>query len=279
MEKPRGVIQLDLFGNAPEIIIDIHEVNRDRKNSITLFLEKIQQHQISYRIEKLEVGDIILPNQYAIERKSVRDFLSSLIGDQNGRARLFEQMRGLSESYENPILLLEGALSIRMDYYDKAIYIPITKKKIRERIYSVIEERIGVHPNAFLGALDAIEDMGIRIEKTYDIYHGAQILWDLYLESKGKKTERGEPEKAIIRIKPRLESLRDQQIFFLAGLPGISTSRASKILSVYKTPYNAIVKVNRWDIDVEGIGEKILEKVCKVLFSKFDEESEEEPGA
>ncbi|MCR8454207.1 MAG: hypothetical protein NDP13_04365 [Crenarchaeota archaeon] len=279
MERPKEAIQLDLLGRAPEVIIDVHEVDKDKKNSITLFLEKVQQHKIPYRVEKLEVGDLILPNQYAIERKSIRDFLNSIIGNKNGKVRIFEQVKNLVETYKNPILLLEGSLSIRMDYHDKAIYIPITKKNIRGRIYSVIEERIGIHPNAYLGALNAIEEMGVRIEETYDIFHGAQILWDLYLESKGKKIEQTEHERAVIRIKPRLRSLREQQIFFLAGLPGISVSRASKILSVYKTPYNAIMKVNRWDIDVEGIGEKTLEKISKVLFSEFECGSKDEPGA
>ncbi len=273
MSKPKGRIQFDLFGRAPEIIIDIYEVNKEKRNSVTLFLDKIRQHKIPHTIEKLELGDVILPNEYAVERKSIKDFLNSLMGSQNGRARLFEQMRSLRSSYDNPILLLEGALSIRLDYYDKAVYVPITKKKIRNRIYSVIEERIGVHPNAYLGAISAIEEMGIRVIKTFDAYHGARILWDLYLESKGKtKTERKEVSPAIIRVKPKLKSLREQQLFFLAGLPGISVARALKILNVYKTPYNAILKVNRWDLDVEGIGEGILEKVRKVLFTEFHKE-------
>jgi len=272
MSKPKGKIQFDLFGRAPEVIIDIHEVNKDKRNSVTIFLDRIRQHRIPHTIEKLELGDVILPNEYAIERKSIKDFLNSLMGSKNGRARLFEQVRNLRESYDNPILLLEGALSIRLDYRDRAIYIPITKKKIRNRIYSVIEERIGVHPNAYLGAISAIEEMGIRVIKTFDANHGAQILWELYLESKGKlKEKQKEPVPAIIRVKPRLRGVKEQQLFFLAGLPGISMNRAHRILSIYKTPYNAILKVNRWDLDVEGIGERILEKVRKVLFTEFHE--------
>ncbi len=267
-------VQMDLFGRIPEVIVDVHEVHAAKRTSITLFLEFIGRHKIDYKVQKLDVGDIILPNEYAIERKSVRDFLNSLKGSKDGRARLMEQMRELVSTYSHPILLIEGGLSVRLDVQDKAIYIPIRKKKIRKRIYSVIEERIGVHPNAFLGAIKSIENLGIRVVKSYDSLHGAQLLWDLYLEAKEKSKRESKDELreyAIIRQKPKLRGLREQQIFFLCGLPGISYVRAVRILRTYKTPYNAIMKVRRWDIDVEGIGEATLNKVEKILFSEFPE--------
>ena len=73
----------------------------------------------------------------------------------------------------------------------------------------------------------------------------------------------------VVRVKPRFKNIAEQQIFFLCGLPGVSYARAERVLRTYKTPYNAIVQVNRWDVDVEGIGEKIVEKVQKILFTEF----------
>lgn len=113
--------------------------------------------------------------------------------------------------------------------------------------------------------------------KSYNPNHGARILWNLYLEAKGTKKAGEEDvarEYAIIRVKPRLHGLRDQQIFFLSGLPGISYARAKKILRTYETPYNAILKVRRWDVDVDGIGENTLEKVLRVLFSRYQDNEE-----
>ena len=278
MAKTRGYIQLDLFGKAPEVIIDTHEVNIGKKTSITLFLERIKTNKINYAVKKLDIGDIIFPNDFAIERKTVRDFLNSLMGSKNGRARLFEQIRLLSQSYEHPFLLIEGGLSIRLDAWDKAIYIPVRKKKLRKRIYAVIEERIGVHPNAFLGTIRKIEDMGITVLKSYDSSHGCQILWNLFLKARGKETLNEEislDKYPVIRVKPKLKGIREQQIFFLCGLPGISYARAIRILETYKTPYNAIMKVRRWDIDVAGIGPGILDKVHKVLFQESIKKDEE----
>lgn len=272
MSKARGYIQADLFGNIPDVIIDVHEVSKNKVSSVTLFMDLLKRNKVNYKIQKLEIADVILPNEYAVERKSIRDFLSSLMGSKTGRARLFEQMRNMAEAYENPILLIEGGLSIRLDVNDKAIFIPIRKKKIRRRIYAVIEERIGVHPNAFLATIRKIESMGIRVIQTYNSLHGSQKLWALYKES--KEIESGIDENIrkkypIVRVKPRFRNMIEQQIFFLCGLPGISYARAEKILRTYKTPYNAILRVNRWNVDIEGIGEKILEKAQKILFTEF----------
>ena len=266
----KSYVQLNLFGEAPKVIVDVHEVSPKKHTSITIFLEKLKSRKIDYVIKKLDIGDIIFPNEYVIERKTIRDFLNSLMASKSGRVRLFEQIKNLT-SYENPILLIEGGLSIRLDIWDKAIFVPLRKKPIRNRIYSVIEERIGVHPNAYLGAIKKIEDMGITIIKSYDAIHGASLLWDIFHRANetSKSSLEFKDKYPIVRAKPRLRSIEEQQIFFLCGLPGISYARATKILDVYRNPYNAIMKVRRWDIDINGIGESTLEKISTILFHDF----------
>src|SRR4030042_5463798 len=63
----------------------------------------LRQHDAEIRETQLKVGDYIVSERVAVERKSVPDFLQSII-DQ----RLFKQMESLSESYEKPVLILEG---------------------------------------------------------------------------------------------------------------------------------------------------------------------------
>ena len=114
--------------------------------------------------------------------------------------------------------------------------------------------------------------MGVEVIKSYGPRHGAKILWEIFMMARGKRSLSEEidiREYPRIRVKPRLRGLREQQIFFLCGLPGISYARAVRILETYKTPYNAIMKVRRWDIDIEGIGAATLDKVHKVLFREF----------
>jgi len=267
--------QTDLLGRFPQVIIDIHEVRNTRRDtSVTLFIEELRRNNIPYRVEKLEIGDILLPSGYAIERKTVQDFCRSLFGTSEGRLRLKEQIEILATTYERPILLLEGGLSLRMDPINKAIYIPVRRYKISRRLWHVTEEEIRIHPNQFEGALREIEAKGIQVIKSFDEFHGAKILMGLLMNAKREAREKKRKIYPIVRSKPKLKSLQTQQLFFLSGLPGISVMRARKILRIYKTPYNAITKVKRWDVDVEGIGQKTLDQVIKVLFSEYKENQE-----
>jgi len=272
------VVQVDLFGRVPEVLVDVHEVsNRKKETSITIFLKMLDKRGIYYQINKLPVADIILPGGIGVERKTVRDFCHSLFGDRSGRLRLKEQIEALVENFEKPILLLEGGLAVRLDPTTKSIFIPINRRQISERLWNVVEEQIRIHPNQYEGALRYIESLGVQVIKSYDAYHGASILMALYLEAKGLSKSKKRETKSIVRAKPKLKTIRDKQLFFLAGLPGINISRAQKLLEFYGTPYNAILKINRWDIDVEGIGEKTVEEVKKVLFTQW-EKSEKESG-
>jgi len=233
----------------------------------------LQKNNIPYRIEKLEIGDILLPSEYAIERKTVKDFCSSLFGTKNGKLRLYDQLQALLQTYEKPILLLEGGLAIRRDPINKAIYVPIGRRKIKERIWSVLEEEIRINPKAFDAAIQEIENKGIEVIQTYDAYHGALILLNLLKKAKKEAKERRKRAYPIVRSKPKLKGIKDQQLFFLSGLPGISIARAKKLLETYKTPFNAIMKIKRWDVDIGGIGTNLMEKVQKVLFTEYKEDN------
>jgi len=270
------VVQVDLFGRVPEVFVDIHEVtNRRKETSITLFLKMLEKEGVYYQVRKLPVADIIFPQGIGIERKTVKDFCQSLFGDKSGRLRLKKQIEALVENFKKPILLLEGGLSVRLDPVNKSIFVPIERRRISDRLWNVIEEQIRIHPNQYEGALKYVESLGVRVIKTYNEYHGALILLSLYREIKGRSKEREYVSKGAIRAKPKFNTIYEQQLFFLSGLPGINIIRAQKLLEVYDTPFNAIMKVTRWDIDVEGIGEKTIDRVKKVLLTPWKKAREE----
>jgi len=82
--------------NMLNIIID----TRERK------LMKILDEKkdiLNYTVEQLDIADIIISDDVAIERKEGSDFVSSIMDN-----RLFEQMMRLKETYAKPILILEG---------------------------------------------------------------------------------------------------------------------------------------------------------------------------
>ncbi|MFA5173941.1 MAG: ERCC4 domain-containing protein [Candidatus Pacearchaeota archaeon] len=79
----------------PKIIADIHEKN-------SLILAELQSNQeIELEIKNLEIADYLI-GKTAIERKTVSDFISSMLNK-----RLVEQLRNL-QKYKQKLLIIEG---------------------------------------------------------------------------------------------------------------------------------------------------------------------------
>lgn len=82
--------------NTLRIIID----NRERK--LMKLLEK-KFPNIDFETKQLDIADIVISEDVAIERKEGFDFVASIMDN-----RLFEQCFRLKETYTTPILILEG---------------------------------------------------------------------------------------------------------------------------------------------------------------------------
>ncbi|HZY46990.1 MAG TPA: ERCC4 domain-containing protein, partial [Candidatus Bathyarchaeia archaeon] len=66
--------------------------------------DKLRAMGASVEFRVLDVADYVV-GEYAVERKSARDFVSSLFS-----GRLFEQAYRIGESYKEKILVVEGSL-------------------------------------------------------------------------------------------------------------------------------------------------------------------------
>ena len=82
--------------NTLKIIID----TRERK--LMKLLEK-EFPNIEFEVKQLDIADIVISEEVAIERKEGFDFVASIMDN-----RLFEQCLRLKETYSTPILVLEG---------------------------------------------------------------------------------------------------------------------------------------------------------------------------
>jgi len=58
-------------------------------------------------------------------------------------------------------------------------------------------------------------------------------------------------------------------VFFIASLPNIGREKAVSILSLYQTPLNALLNVERWAKEAYGLGPVITERVKQVLYSAY----------
>ncbi len=208
----------------------IYADNREADTKVLAILKK----RCEVREKQLKVADYVLSKNVACERKTGNDFLQSLID-----GRLFSQIKALKDSYENPLLLIEGEISL--------------------------EER-NIHPNAVRGALAAIAiDFSVPIMWTKTQLETADMLFTI------AKREQGEKKSRIgLRNKRKFLSLNQQQEFLISGLPKVSDVLAKRVLKHFGTPEKVFTASEQELQEVEGIGKVMAKKIRKLLTRKYE---------
>ncbi|MBD3406690.1 MAG: hypothetical protein GF411_11295 [Candidatus Lokiarchaeota archaeon] len=265
-------MQMDLFGNVPQIVIDVHETSGKRMNSVKLLMEMLKKEDIPFTIEKIPIGDVLGMEGIAIERKTVNDLVSTLKGSKSGVPRLTKQMDALLQ-YENPYLLIENILAIRRDPMKGCVYIPFKSNKTKGKPFYVTMERASyIHPSALDALIESIEEKGIEIIKGFNALHSAGLLYGVLIGDEEKRETKGK-RLPTIRTRKGLDSMADEQEFFIAGLPSVNVVRAKSILEKFGSPYEAITRLDDWT-QISGIGPKTVAGAKKVLYMKYAAESE-----
>lgn len=167
---------------------------RERRSGVPEELRSLGAF-VDYRV--LDIADYVV-GQYAIERKSVRDFISSLYS-----GRLFDQARRLGDAYQTIFLIVEGELW----------------------------KEIGTssNPRSLWGALiSSVLDFGLNTFFAPDERQTAQFLYTLASGGRHRQGSRGPP---LIVRKPRTTDLKRTQISVLSSLPGVGPRIAEQLIS------------------------------------------------
>lgn len=181
-----------------KIIIDYRE-----KNSLVASELRSMGFEVEFR--ELKVADYLV-NNVAIERKTISDFINSIINK-----RIIRQLQELQQ-YENRLLLIEGIEEQEL-YSDDAN-----------------EENRMIHPNAVRGFLLSVtikHKIPIILTKNYE--DTAKYL--AVLARKKEKESSLNVTKKSLNKKERLQ-------FILEGFPGIGPKTAKKLLEKFKTLKN-----------------------------------------
>ena len=205
--------------------------NREFASKVTKELARLD---CIVKPKQLEVGDYILSERVCVERKTTADFLSSVI-DQ----RIFKQLGDLKNSFEKPILIIEG----------RSLY---TQRN--------------VHPNAIRGALASIAiDYTIPILWTESQEETASILYWI-----AKREQIDEERSLSIRSQKKTMTQNEQQEFIVAGLPGINTKMSIRLLEKFKTPEKVFRASEERLKKVEGIGDVLAKNLRKILTDIYE---------
>lgn len=267
-------MQTDLFGNVPEIVIDIHEIGGKSVNSVKHLRSMMDKEGIQYTIEKIPIGDILGVDGIAIERKTVSDLVNTLKGSAAGVPRFTKQMDALIE-YEQPYVLIENILSIRRDPLKGCVYIPFSTKQTKGKPFFVTMERAAfIHPHSLDALIQSIRDKGIKVLEGYNALHSAGLLYGVLFGDERLRKQKGQ-RLPIVRTRKGLDSMNDEQEFFIAGFPGVNVVRARDLLKRFETPFEIINNTDEWG-KIAGIGPKTIATAKKLLFTNYDPKSSAE---
>lgn len=166
---------------------------REEKSGIPQLLEK---NGVRVKLVQMDVGDYSLPGDIIVERKTSSDFTSSILD-----GRLFDQAKRLSSVCKNPTMIIESALSDVFKHFE--------------------------NKSSIWGALAALSfSFKIHIFWTSDRSETAELLATL-----AKRSMKERKGVAIVRPKPRLETLAEKQLYVLSSVPGIGSKYAERLLS------------------------------------------------
>ena len=225
-KKKKGQLKLMDFEDAPKptIYVDTREFRSD--------VVKYLSENYSIVAKQFEVGDYIISDRIAIERKKVDDFLDSL---KDGR--LFSQMVEMRRNYEVPILIIEGeSLFIR-----------------------------GFHENSIYGALASIiSDYKIPIIFTRDARETAKFIEALM------KRELGERGEVSLRKEKRAMSMQERQRYIIESLPNVSAKLSQRLLEHFGSVKDVINAEVGELIQVKGIGRKTAEEIYDIVNKKYE---------
>lgn len=226
-----------------KVILD----NRERK-LMDIFDKK--KDLIVYETKQLDIADIIVSKDVAIERKEGADFVTSIMDN-----RLFEQLLRLQETYPTPVLILEG---------------------LNDDVF----ENTGMKISSIYGALSYISyKMGISVIPTRNLEDTAVVIERIAYREQIK-----DDAPLLSRKAPKGMSKEERRKFIIEGLVDIGPKKAEALIERFRTPFRVFEAIKFTEItytrtgnpkglrgplgDVKGFGTKFVKKNKKILFDK-----------
>ncbi len=213
--------------SRPTVYVD----NREKGSSI---VRALLSQELNIVTQTLPVGDYILSNRVAVERKTTEDFARTLI-----RQDLFTQITRLKDTYERPLLIVEGE-----DLYTHSL----AKNAVQGAISSIIVD--------YQIPVIFTRNPQETAEYIYRIAYREQIL---------------EKRPATVKTDVKPSSLAEEQLRLVSQIPKINMKIATNLLREFGTIRN-IFNQNQDSLrKVKGIGPKLANHIDLLVNTPFEE--------
>lgn len=204
--------------------------------------EELSKLDVRVYFSRLPVADYVLSPEIGVERKSVKDLVSSVYD-----SRLFYQAAKLSATYAKPFLLVEG------------------DSKEVVRLVKNLKSFYGAIANVTLA-------YGLRVLYTANPRETATALSELLRHARAK------PLATIPSdLPPKSKSISQQQLYLVSSLPGVGRRLAERLLSKYGTPRKVMGLTSGELALTQGLGWNRAEKIKEVMDAKFSKHVDPNP--
>ncbi|HDI86120.1 MAG TPA: DEAD/DEAH box helicase [Candidatus Korarchaeota archaeon] len=215
------------------VVVDTRELQSEAVRELALMPD------VKVSVSRLEVGDFVLSDRVAVERKTVEDLAASLVD-----GRIFEQIHRLREVYEIPILLIEGRDPYR-------------------------PSRRGVSPRSLMGLVSSLAIMGVPVLWARDHRDTAQIL---RLIARREQLERR--RRVVLKSAPA-KSLSEDMERVLSSIPGVGPETARKLLKRFGSLIDVFNADRDQLMEVRGVGRKLADFIYGFVRRPYGEEEGE----
>ena len=217
-----------------------------RETKLIRLLEE-KKDKFDFEVKQLKVGDIIVSEDVAIERKTGSDYVSSIID-----GRLFPQLMKMLDTYPNTILILES-------------------------LNELIFETTGMNLSSIYGSLAYVAyKMGVAVIPTRDIEDTLIVI-----ERIAYREQIEDIKPVMSRRAPKGMSIEDRRAFALECLIDTGPKKAQSLIDKFGTPYEVFEGIRNTEItytktgnpkgiegplkDIPGFGWKYVKKNKELL--------------
>ncbi|MFB6192301.1 MAG: DEAD/DEAH box helicase [Haloarculaceae archaeon] len=217
-------------GDAAEVVVDQRELDSHIARDLST------RDGIETRLETLAVGDYVLSDRVVVERKSVEDFLDTLLGEDRS---MFEQVGDASRHYARPVVIVEG-----------------------EDLYGARN----VHPNAIRGALSALAvDFGASVLFTDDADGTTELLATI-----ARREQVDRDREARVHGSKSGKTLAEQQEYVVASVAEVGPVTARALLSELGSVEAVMTADEETLREVDGVGEVTAGRIREVVGSDYE---------
>ena len=201
--------------------------------------DELARLNVRVYFSRLPVADYVLSPEIAVERKSVKDLVSSIYD-----SRLFYQSARLSAAFAKPYLLVEG-----------------DSKEVGGLVRNL---------RSYYGAIANVTvAYGLRVLYTAGPEETAIAIAELLTHARAKPSLR-----SPVAAPPKAKTVSQQQVYLISSLPGVGQKLAERLLSKYGTPRRVLGLTAGELAMTGGIGWRRAERIRDTLDSMYSRRQE-----